>query len=211
MSPTALFRLALVLLLLLLIDWYAWRGIHTATGQWSAAVQRVLKVAYWTVSFAVLVGIAFGVARVNELHSAHNRAFIYTVIGIFVLFLLPKLVIVVFHLLEDILELLRLALGRVRTGCRRCRPRTHGRLRFLSQLGLALAAIPFAAVLYGLTRGRRNFNVAPSADHCAPTCPSRVRWPAHRADQRHAPGQLPHGHGHHATRHRPDQRTTHRT
>jgi predicted MPP superfamily phosphohydrolase len=159
MSPTALFRLALVLLLLLLIDWYAWRGIHTATGQWSAAVQRVLKVAYWTVSFAVLVGIAFGVARVNELHSAHNRAFIYTVIGIFVLFLLPKLVIVIFHLLEDILELLRLAWGKFAPGAG-AQAADPGRIRFLSQLGLALAAIPFAGVLYGLTRGWRNFNVA---------------------------------------------------
>ncbi|MBK6776636.1 MAG: metallophosphoesterase [Flavobacteriales bacterium] len=37
---------------------------------------------------------------------------------------------------------------------------TYTRFRFLSQLGLALAAIPFAGVLYGITKGRRNFNVA---------------------------------------------------
>jgi predicted MPP superfamily phosphohydrolase len=34
------------------------------------------------------------------------------------------------------------------------------RVRFLSQLGLVLAAIPFTGVLYGVTKGRSRFNVA---------------------------------------------------
>lgn len=152
-------RLALVLFLLFLIDWYAWRGIHTATGQWSSGVQRVLRLAYWAVSLAMLAVIAFGFFRMQELRSAHNHAFLYTVIGLFVLLLLPKLVIVVFHLLEDILELARLAWNKLAPGAA-ADGRDPGRIRFLSQVGLALAAVPFAGVLYGLTRGWRNFNVA---------------------------------------------------
>lgn len=35
-----------------------------------------------------------------------------------------------------------------------------GRARFLSQLGLIAATVPFAGVLYGMTKGRRTFNVA---------------------------------------------------
>ena len=34
------------------------------------------------------------------------------------------------------------------------------RARFLRQLGLIVSVVPFAGVLYGVTKGRRNFNLA---------------------------------------------------
>jgi predicted MPP superfamily phosphohydrolase len=156
---STLLRLALVILILFLIDWYAWRGIHTATGQWSAGVQRVLRITYWAVSIAMMAVIAFGVFRMEELRSVRNSAYLYSVIGIFVLLLLPKVVVILFHGLEDLLELGRWAWCKMAPGAA-ADAVDGGRLRFLSQLGLALAAIPFAGVLYGLTRGWRNFNVA---------------------------------------------------
>lgn len=151
-------RIALVLLILFLIDLYAWRGIQTAIGLRSAGLQRGVRIGYWVVSVGMLAVIAFGLLRLNELRSVHNQAFLYTVIGLFVLLLLPKLVIILFHGLEDLLELFRWAWGKLAPGAASTEP-DHGRIRFLSQLGLALAAIPFASVLYGLTRGWRNFNV----------------------------------------------------
>ncbi len=152
-------RLLIILLVLVLIDWYAWRGIHTAIGQWSAAVQRMVRLTYWTVSIGMLAMITLGGFRMQELRSTHNNAFLYSVIGIFVLLLLPKVVIILFHGVEDILELGRLAWTKLAPGAGDD-PGDEGRITFLSKLGLALAAIPFAGVLYGLTRGWRNFNIA---------------------------------------------------
>ncbi len=158
MSSTALFRLILFILVLLLIDFYAWRGISTALGGVAIGFRRVLRVLYWTVSIGVLVMIVFGASRMNELHASQNRAFMYTVIGIFFLLLLPKVIIVLFHGLEDLVELMRRGWDKLAPGT----PSSAdpGRIRFISQLGLALATIPFTGVLYGLTRGWRNFNVA---------------------------------------------------
>src|SRR5690606_16725680 len=99
----------------------------------------------------------FGVTRLNELHASQNRAFMYTFFGIFMLFLLPKVVIVLFHGLEDFIELMRRAWDRMAPGSPA--PADPGRIRFISQVGLALAAVPFAGVLYGLTHGWRHFNV----------------------------------------------------
>jgi predicted MPP superfamily phosphohydrolase len=152
-------RIVLVLLVLFLIDLYAWRGIQTAIALRSAALQRVVRISYWSVSFGMLAIIGFGAARMQELRSSHNHAFMYSVIGLFVLLLLPKLVIILFHGLEDLLELFRWLWGKLAPGAGSSEV-DAGRLRFLSQLGLALAAIPFTSVLYGLTRGWRNFNVA---------------------------------------------------
>lgn len=159
MSLSFLLRFALLLLVLLAIDWYAWRGIHTALALRSTTLQRTVRIVYWAASIGVLALIVFASSRLNELHSAQNHAFLYTVIGVFILLLLPKLVIILFHGLEDLLELFRWAWGKLAPGAA-ADAHDPGRLRFLSQLGLALAAIPFAGVLYGLTRGWRNFNVA---------------------------------------------------
>ena len=156
---SALLRIVLILLLLFLIDWYAWRGIHTAIGLRTAGVQRAVRIVYWAVSTGMLAVIAFGLFRMEELRSVHNHAFLYTVIGLFVLFFLPKVVLVVFHGLEDLLELVRWGWDKLAPGGMPAEA-DRSRIRFLSQLGLALAAVPFAGVLYGLTRGWRNFNVA---------------------------------------------------
>lgn len=156
---SSLLRLLIILSVLFLIDWYAWRGIHTAIGQWSTAVQRAVRITYWVVSVGMVAVIGFAGFRIQELHSSHNRAFLYTAIGIFVLLLLPKLVIILFHGLEDLLELVRLAWSKLAPGAGNY-PGDDGRITFLSKMGLVLAAIPFAGVLYGLTRGWRNFHVA---------------------------------------------------
>lgn len=150
-------RFLIVLLLLVLIDWYAWRGIHTAMILRTPTFQRTVKWAYWGVSIAMLAVIVFSAMRLEKLNGPGNFAYLYTVIGVLLLLLLPKLVIVLFHGLEDLLQLVRWAWGRLAPGA--TIPADHGRMRFLSQLGLILAAIPFSSVLYGLTRGWRHFNV----------------------------------------------------
>jgi len=151
-------RTLVVLLVLFLVDLYAWRGISTALGGWALGGRRAARALYWSVSIAVLLLMVFGMSRVNELHAARNRAFMYTFIGIFILLLLPKLVIVVFQALNDLLLLLRWAWGRLAPGAEPAGA-DRSRIRFLSQVGLALAAIPFGGVLYGLTKGWRHFHL----------------------------------------------------
>lgn len=151
-------RLAIALLLLFLIDWYAWRGIHTALALRGATVQRTARWVYWGVSIGMLALVIFSAMRMDKLNGPRNYAYLYTVVGVFLMLLLPKLVIVLFHGLEDLLEVVRWAWGKLAPGAATGPDR--GRLRFLSQMGLALAAIPFTGVLYGFTRGWRHFNVA---------------------------------------------------
>lgn len=152
------FRFLLVVVLLLAIDWYAWRGIHTAMAMRGTSFQRTVRWAYWGVSLAMLAVIIFSAMRLEKLNGPRNFSYLYTVVGIFLMLLLPKLVVVVFHGLEDLLELVRWAWGKLAPGAGDAPDRS--RLRFLSQVGLALAAIPFTSVLYGFTSGWRHFNVA---------------------------------------------------
>lgn len=175
MSPTALLRLTLFLLVLLLIDLYAWKAISTALGGSSIPIRRWARLIYWAVSIGILAAIVWTVVAISDLRQTRNYSFVFSLVAVVLLFFLPKFLLGVFHLVEDALTLLRWAWcqlvpgdgaeGGITTRIQEERL-THAlgangisRLRFLSQVGLALAAIPFGGVLYGVTHGRRNFRV----------------------------------------------------
>ncbi|MBP6575072.1 MAG: metallophosphoesterase, partial [Flavobacteriales bacterium] len=143
-----------------LIDLYAYKGINTALGGWTVAGRRWVRFVYWAISIGMIAVLVWGVFNVQELRANRSYSFFFSLVAMLMLFLLPKLVIIAFHLIEDLLELLRWVGTRMHGGDRSVDGETYTRFRFLSQLGLALAAIPFAGVLYGITKGRRNFNVA---------------------------------------------------
>jgi len=145
--------------ILVLIDVYAFRGVSTALSGLGPGVQRWVRLVYWAISIGMIALLVWVAISMNELRSTRNHSFMFSLAALFILFLLPKVVIVVFHGLEDLIELFRWIVGRLTPGAPVAGGEPVTRLRFLSQLGLALAAIPFGGVLYGITHGRRNFRV----------------------------------------------------
>ncbi|MEO8066689.1 MAG: metallophosphoesterase [Flavobacteriales bacterium] len=161
MALRSLLAFVVFLLVLVLIDLYAYKGVNTALGGWTVAGRRWVRFLYWAISIGMIATLVWAAFNVQELRANRSYSFFFSLVALLMLFLLPKLVIVAFHLIEDLLELLRWVacrLGQGSAGNSDAEPIT--RFRFLSQLGLALAAIPFAGVLYGITKGRRHFNVA---------------------------------------------------
>ncbi|MBK9760262.1 MAG: metallophosphoesterase [Flavobacteriales bacterium] len=159
MTSRALFGFALFLGFLVIIDLYAWKGISTALGNSSVLTRRWVRWVYWAESigmFALLVWVSISI---QELRANRNYSFVFSLAALFMLFLLPKLVVVIFHGMEDVLQGLRWLWCRMAPGGGAEESDKISRLRFVSQVGLALAAIPFGAVLYGITKGRRNFHV----------------------------------------------------
>lgn len=160
MTTHSLIGFLIFLGILVLVDLYAYMGICTAIASWGQIARQWVKLIYWTISIGMLLMLCFGAFRFQELRSSHNHAFAFSVIGVFILLLLPKLVIVVFHGVEDMLQAICWGWSRMAPGAAPSTGAGVGRIRFISQLGLALAAIPFGSVLHGLTKGRRNFNVS---------------------------------------------------
>ncbi len=146
--------------ILVLIDIYAFRGISTALDGLGPGGKRWVRLVYWAISIGMLAILVWAAVSVQELRNTRNHSFMFSLAALLMLFLLPKVVIVVFHGLEDLLELFRWLFGKLAPGAPVDGGEPVTRLRFLSQIGLALAAIPFGGVLYGITHGRRNFKVA---------------------------------------------------
>ena len=161
MSHRGLIGFVIFLFVLVLIDLYAYKGVNTALGNWSITGRRWVRWIYWAESIGMIALLVWVSVSISELRANRNYSFVFSLAALFMLFLLPKLVVVIFHGIEDLLQGLGWLWCRLAPGPPGDDAPQNGmtRLRFISQLGLALATIPFGGVLYGITQGRRNFRV----------------------------------------------------
>ncbi|MBA5630145.1 metallophosphoesterase [Moheibacter lacus] len=136
---------------ILLIEWYAFQAFKTLFDN------RWLQRGYLLVSVLILVFIIVTFYNFDR-SIGQNRQFL-TASGLLLLVYLPKAVIAVFLMGEDIL--------RVFTGIFNFCSGSAGadaqllptRRKFLSTIALGAASIPFISVLYGIVQGRFNYKV----------------------------------------------------
>lgn len=158
MTSRSIFSFLVFALILVLIDVYAWKGVSTALGSVSPATRRWVRWIYWAESIGMIALLVWVSISIQDLRANRNYSFVFSLAALLILFLLPKLVIFIFHGVEDLMQAMRWLWFKMAPGAH-ADGEPISRLRFVSQLGLALAAIPFGAVLYGVTKGRRNFKV----------------------------------------------------
>ena len=138
--------------ILVLIDLYAYKGINTALGGWTQSGRRWARLVYWAISIGMIALLVWVAVSIQELRANRNYSFVFSLAALFMLFLLPKLVIVIFHLIEDILQGMRWGWSRLAPGGEAHDGEGITRIRFISQIGLALAAIPFGGISCGVFR-----------------------------------------------------------
>ncbi len=82
-------------------------------------------------------------------------------IGFFFSFFVFKLVLIVFFIIEDIVRILTFIYLAIKNlfSKRSKRISIPGRRNFIRQTGLAVASVPFASMLYGITKGKYDFKV----------------------------------------------------
>ena len=160
MSPAALRNFIILLVVLVLIDLYAYKGVNTALANHSLTLRRIIRFLYWIISIGILGLVVWTLIGMRDPENRRDHSYVFSLIALFLLFFLPKVVIAAFHLLDDLLHLLRWGWVKLSPGAVDASGEGIDRARFLSQLGLILATVPFSAVLYGVTKGRRSFNVA---------------------------------------------------
>ncbi len=159
MSPV-LRGFLIFLLVLIAVDLYAYKGVNTALANHSMALRRIFRFLYWVISIGLLGMIVYVAINFRDPEARRDHSFAFSMVALFLLFFLPKLVMVVFHGLDDLLHLVRWTWDKLTPRAVDADGLGIDRARFLSQLGLIISTVPFAAVLYGVTKGRRNFNLA---------------------------------------------------
>ncbi len=162
-TTVLLFRILFVVFILLLIDFYAFSGFKAAFSTIQIAfLKKNLSFFYWSVTICYLIALTIFILNFKPGQGANGILF-RIIGGGLVLIWLPKLIFAIFLLFEDIYRLINAAtiyiydiVGWESKGTEEY---FSPRRSFFSKIALAIAAIPFSAILYGITKGKYNFKV----------------------------------------------------
>lgn len=134
------------------IDLYAYQAVRTLSKD-----QVYWRYLYWGISIAFIILLIYTLINFDRSAGPTHPVF-KVVMASFVLLFVPKLVISIPLLLEDITRLLVGISGRI-IDSEHSGSFLPSRRRFISQVALALAAVPFAGILHGIWKGKYNYRV----------------------------------------------------
>lgn len=142
-------RWILLIVFIIIVELYAFQVIKTLTKL------RWVLIAYQIISLIILVYIIYSFSQFDR-SIGQNKQTLYT-FGLLMITYLPKIFLLIFMLGEDIWRvvygLITEFLGNSQESF------LPDRRKFVSQVALGAAAIPFASILYGIVKGKYNFKV----------------------------------------------------
>ncbi len=151
-------------LFIILVDLYAWKGLHILFNKpHNNALKVIFRTLYWLIPFLLIASVVFVMyfRPVEPGQRIVNRY--YYIVAFTMVFYLPKLVFILFHLVEDIVHISEKAVRSLIKYLKKDDPpfgeTNAGRRKFLSRTGIIIAIIPFLAVIYGVAIGRFDFQV----------------------------------------------------
>lgn len=139
--------LILVFIGVVLLELYAFQSVKTLSKN------KAFKIAWIVITALVYANFIYAI--VSSPRSAGQSARFQFGMGVFLTVLIPKLVIVLFLLGEDIYRFGKRGLQLLYS----TNEPITGRREFLTKLAYGIAAIPFAGFLYGIIQGKYNYKV----------------------------------------------------
>jgi hypothetical protein len=132
------------------VEWFSFQALRTLLQQKKALVL------YQVVSLLLAVYFIYSVSQFDR--SIGQTKYTMLVLGFALMVYLPKMVLALVMLTEDFF---RAGKGSVNYIAKKKQdqPFLSSRRKFVSQLGLGLAAIPFLSLIYGIVEGKYNFKV----------------------------------------------------
>jgi predicted MPP superfamily phosphohydrolase len=144
-------RWIIFILIIAIIDFYAFQTLKTLTkSNWWYAI-------YWAFTIAIIGNFMYqfyGFNRSDGFSHANSYA-----IGFLVAMVVPKFILVFAMLGEDIFRVPQAIYSYFTQNNNLEGDHFPERRKFVSQIALGLAAIPFASIIYGIYRGKYNFKV----------------------------------------------------
>jgi hypothetical protein len=141
-------RFIIFFAVLFLIDLYTFQAIKTLVKQ------RFWLVLYACITVAIIIFIVY---RMNQFDRriGQTQQTLFTM-GVFVLFYVPKLFLILPLIFEDVFRAFSAIVNLFTKSSESFIPE---RRKFVSQIALGIAAVPFLSIIYGITKGRYNFKV----------------------------------------------------
>jgi predicted MPP superfamily phosphohydrolase len=156
------FVLTLVLILSgvsLLLDWYVFAGLKTFTKNWkSLRRSRMVTFGYLVVAIGFLVWLLAGIGSFRT--AKGMEPYHEWILSIFLVLLISKLFFVLVLFIGDIV---RFFYGIIRyfikPKAKKPKPFFPARRRFVSDIAILVAAVPFTSLFYGMLKGKYDFKL----------------------------------------------------
>ena len=156
-------RTIIILAILLAIDLYIFHGTKVLTRNASPSTSKLVFYLYWSVTFICFAIIILG--QVIDWHTWPKGIRTYSFAFVFVTYF-SKLFLIFFLVIDDLFRLFRWIIGlfdkpeeNILPGTDKEEPIGIPRSGFLVRLGVIIAAIPFAALIFGMIRGKYEYQV----------------------------------------------------
>lgn len=143
-------RILFIIPIWLILDFYFFQSVKTVTQSLSPGTKHTIHWAYWLFDL-ILISVILFIIFVQPKLLPQKHTFL--LVSLVLLSLIPKLVILPFLLMEDLVRLGDYAFHFQRYD------HYPARRKFISQLILGLSAIPFASIIYGMYRGKYNYKI----------------------------------------------------
>ncbi len=152
-----------IIAIILIVDLLTFKGLQRVFQKRSSRFRYIIYGIHWLVPVVLLsLSLLFSLSLKKQINTAVASKLFITG-GIFFLIYLPKLVFIIFHLTEDILKAFAYACYKIKQLFHQKKVREDGvpfsRMKFISTLGLGVAAVPFISFLGGMIFGRFNFKI----------------------------------------------------
>lgn len=142
----------------LLLDWYVYSGLRTLVADWqSSRLRYVVTFGYLVISVGVTVAFLAGLSSFSTARGM--TPFHEWVLSLFLTFLITKIFFTLILFLGDLGRFFygiftRLNMTKAANG-----PFLPARRKFISEIAILVAAVPFGGLLYGMLRGKYDYRV----------------------------------------------------
>ena len=147
--------------IILIIDFYAYRGVRKLVVNYSPFIRRVIRYLFWIVPAVLILELILFAVFYSSIPPSDFLVYFHTISGTFILFYIPKLIFIIFNLLDDLVILFKRLIKKegytkqdTKSGGK---PITRG--QFLNRVGIVIAGIPFVSIAYGIKWGRFNYTL----------------------------------------------------
>lgn len=145
-----MFRWLFLFIIIAIVEIYSFQAIRTISKS------RVVLSVYLIVSISVIIFIFYQFSKFDR-SVGQTQMSLFT-LGLLLLVLVPKIILTLFMFLEDVFRIFSGIITHF-MGDNDSGNFLPNRRKFISQMALAIAAIPFTSLLYGMTKGKYNYKV----------------------------------------------------
>jgi predicted MPP superfamily phosphohydrolase len=147
----------IIAVITLLMDWYVYNGLRTLTLGSSKRWQNVVLWGYLIISIGVTVVFLGGISSLATAQGM--RPYHEYMLSLFLTFFITKLIFILVLTIGDLGRFIVGVVNHIGTNKQTGQRYFPSRRKFISELAILIAAIPFSSFFYAMIKGKYNYKV----------------------------------------------------